>query len=239
MTIADLKKYLPQIGLGIAGFAVIVGLCLYAANAMASKDIDKAKQREAALPQQVDDLQKGKTAALNTAAAFKAKSDALETSLTEARRLNAAMEPQPPVHNPNDAPTATADLAKAFASEGFPPVVEMDALKWTTADARPMLPLIQDGKNYPLALERIGNLESQTNILSAQKDDLGKANEALQTANGLAEGQITALQGVHAEDGKIIGGLETKVKVEKGKGWFKGGIGIAIGYAIKALLVAL
>lgn len=218
MNFTNLQKFL-------AGGTIVLGLLgasAYVQQKVASTKIHNAELATAALEQKVRDLQSEKVKLL---AAF----DAKEKDLQAANVKLANLKPLPKPVVPDSVPITTVQLAEAFTEAGFPPRIEGDALAWATGDARPMLPLIVDGKSYPEALERIEVMGEQINILSGQKDDLLKAGD-------LTSQQLVAKDGVIHEKDVVIGAKDSQISAEKKKKVIWGAIGVGAGFLLKIVL---
>ena len=134
---------------------------------------------------------------------------------------------------------AVYELAQAFTTEGFPPQVTADVLGWATADARPMLSLLMDGKHYPEALKRIDLMGQEVSTLETQKEDLTKANTSLAKAETICEEQLTLTQKAVDSQKEATVAVKTELKAEKPKKWLWGAIGVGAGWLLKVILVSL
>ena len=218
MNFTNLQKFL-------AGGTIVLGLLgasAFVQQKVASTKIHNAELATAALEQKVRDLQSEKVKLL---AAF----DAKEKDLQVANAKLANMKPLPKPVLPDSVPVTTVQLAEAFTEAGFPPRVDGDALKWFTPEARPMLAVLVDGKNYPEALERIEVMGEQINILSDQKANL------LQTV-GIADQQIDAKDGVIQNKDIVISAKDSQISAEKKKKVIWGAIGVGAGFLLKIIL---
>jgi len=225
----------------LIGFFVDVAAALFVIHAITTRAETKlmaAEQATAVFLAQAGALQGQKVDALHEAAFQKSRADSLEFELTDTRAKLAAMGPQHPVTNPASIPTTTKELAQAFTTEGFQPQVTADVLGWATADARPMLSLLIDGKHYPEALKRVDLMGQEVGTLTAQKDALTQSNTALAKAETTCEGQLAFTQKAVDSQKEATVAVKTELKAEKKKKWFWGVIGVGAGYLLKVVLVA-
>jgi hypothetical protein len=176
---------------------------------------------------------------------------ALEQDLQTARVKLAGLRPQPGRTDPAKIPADQGNLAASYATAGFKPFLIQDgSLGFPLNEARPMLAVIQDGLQYPLALERIEDLTGVSAIQAAQVVQLkaaveDKTQEALAQAQATAqmtaaekdcEAQVTLLQGAVADDKTIIRGQAVELKSEIVKKWTWGGVGVVAGWLIRTVV---
>lgn len=175
----------------------------------------------------------------------------LEGRLKGVEARLAAMGPQAPATAVEGLPTEAPAIAKAMTEAGVPavpiiPPVAGAEVGLATGAARHGLGLILDGKNYPEALVRIGLLEETVGTLKEQKAGLQEAVEAkTQEADSNkaayeAESRARAsAEEATAIQSKIVDQKDALLKKERVKKWLSGGAGLIVGYAIKAIIIAL
>jgi len=181
-----------------------------------------------------------------TAQDYLAKATALDDKVKVLKAKLAGMAPLPPVVSLDTVPTDKRALAIAYDAAGFAPVINGESLAFTTVQARPMLVLIEDGKNYPAAVARIGVMGEEVDTLTQQTTELNgavanqtKRGDALDTALAQSKLGETACENEVA-DLKVAISAENKIiSAEKPKKYLWGIVGVAGGFLLKVLLMAL
>jgi DNA repair exonuclease SbcCD ATPase subunit len=250
----------------VLGFVTMACLITahYAESSAAGKVAAAIAARDAALKQveevgkERDDLKAQAKVDQDRAAEWQQKANeamnrvaTLEPSLKAAQAKMAALKPQPGQTDVTTLPTDEGNLAADYKQAGFPPLIQDGSLGFTISVAQPMLGVVLDGLQYPLALQRIQALGEEVTIQAAQKVQLqaavedktqeaaaqAQATQKMTAAEQDCEKQVTLLQGAVQDDKVAIKGLGTELKAEKVKKWTWGGVGVAVGWLLKVVLL--
>jgi sensor c-di-GMP phosphodiesterase-like protein len=259
---------IAKILLAIGVLAGACYACIYFTEASASKQVQiaktaaavataKAEEAEKTMKEkdgQVKDLQDQVSEWHNKALAAMAEVAAKEKDLQATQAKLAAMGSQKPVTNPTTIPAEQKPLAASYTVAGYPPTLLQDGgLGFNLEQARPMLGLIQDGLAYPSALTRISLMENEVSTLSEQKQGLqtvvedktqeaatqAQATKTAQEAEDACKTALEDTQSANSAQATVIAGEEKMIKAERHKKYFWGGAGIAIGWGLKVLVLAL
>lgn len=234
-------------------------------RAVLEAKIKEANARAVAADERNAKLLKDAAASANKAAEWEkqakgheATANGLRKKLKAAEAYIASLGPLAPPTDVGTTPTTTTALAASFANEGLPPIpfiptIQGADLGFSVTVARPMLALVQDGKAYPKALEKVTALEDAqaiadqhiTEVEAALQDRTNQAEEATTAyhqavdANSACKEEVRALTDARDAEhaAKVIS--DKQVRTEKVKKVLWGGAGVGIGWLLKALVVLL
>lgn len=215
-------------------------------------DADAEKARLVAL---ADDRERKANEFGAIAAQALAKVGAMDARVKALDKRLEALGPMKPATDTAAIPSDAPALAKRFQLAGLPPInvdppANSGELAFNLNVARPMLGLVEDGKEYPKALESIGVLAEQNGTLKDQTKALSFTVGALQGESSELRGALTASKGALAECEKsgaakdgIIGAkdeiLKQTVKDAVKTKWRWGIKGATGGALVGALIVLL
>ena len=216
-------------------------------TAIAAQAIQKAQEDEAkavAAYQERDAAKAQADAFRGQAEAALAQSHAKDVTLAKLQAQIAAMGAQAPVVAPDTLPQDPKLLAAAFTKEGFQPSLVGKMMGWPVETARPMLGLIQDGKQYPSALARIDAMGQENTILLGQKADLTTAVvEQTKRGDALDTALVASKQGEAASKDETvqlkvaIGAKDKIISAEKRGKVTWGAVGAAAGWLVRTFVL--